>query len=133
MSWTILLPSSSGRPTRSTMTRPSTVSRTGRWRSSRLTCRTSTQANRWVSFRFRVRPKSEGSGPGQSSHFGLAQSNVLMLAVHRHTELVVLPVNPLLRRIYPNGGLRNLILINLWSAALFSVFVFPSLKPACAK
>lgn len=49
-----------------------------------------------------------------------------MLAVHRHTELVVPPLNPLLRRIYPSGGLRNLVLSNLWSGALYFQFLFSS-------
>lgn len=46
---------------------------------------------------------------------------MLMPPVHRHTELVVPPVNPLLRRTYRSGGLRNRI---LWSGALYFQFLF---------
>lgn len=70
--------------------------------------------------------QTQAGRSGPTFSLGLAQTELLMLAVYRHTELVVPPLNPLLRGIYPSGGLRNLILINLWSGALYFEFLFPS-------
>lgn len=68
-------------------------------------------------------PEQTGESPAPEPS-GKVWTKLLMLPVHRHTELVVPPANPLLRRIYPSGGLRNLILINLWSGALYFKFLF---------